>query len=132
MFFSQFYLKKKQLDEIDLNLQLTGLLAVYSEKTNTTLTEKLIGNVWHACKEKSDAAHRESLWRATAMLIHSSKLDRKLLNCIASSQVRLQECNFIIIIILYGILELSTFLNIIFKFSAYPSIIFQNYRLYIL
>lgn len=69
--------------------ELTGLLAVYSELGNTTLTEKLIGNVWQACTDQSDAAHREALWRATAMLINSPKLDRKLLNCIASSQIRL-------------------------------------------
>ncbi|GJQ75443.1 hypothetical protein Trydic_g23610 [Trypoxylus dichotomus] len=69
--------------------ELTGLLAGYSEQDNTMLTDKLIGNVWQACKDRSDVAHRDALWRATAMLIHSPKLNRKLLNSIASSQIKL-------------------------------------------
>lgn len=46
-------------------------------------------DVWEACKEKSDEKHRGALWRATAMLIGMSTLNRKLLHCIASSQVEL-------------------------------------------
>nr|XP_022907836.1 phosphatidylinositol 4-kinase alpha [Onthophagus taurus] len=69
--------------------ELAGLLAVYAEQGDNSLTEKLISNVWKACEDRSDSKHRDALWRATAMLIHSPDLNRKLLHCIASSQLQL-------------------------------------------
>ncbi|XP_017786237.1 PREDICTED: phosphatidylinositol 4-kinase alpha isoform X2 [Nicrophorus vespilloides] len=69
--------------------ELTGLLAFCGEEKREELTEQLLENVWSACKSRSDAAHREALWRATAMLISTPKLNRKILHCIASSQVEL-------------------------------------------
>lgn len=65
------------------------MLYVLGPQARIELTEKLIANVWMACKEKSDSIHQEALWRATAMLISNPVLFRKLLHCIAWSQVEL-------------------------------------------
>lgn len=46
-------------------------------------------DVWEACKLRDDEKHRGALWRATAMLVGMQTLNRKLLHCIAWSQVEL-------------------------------------------
>ncbi|KAK5638099.1 hypothetical protein RI129_012394 [Pyrocoelia pectoralis] len=71
------------------NGEVAGMLYVLGPESRLELTEKLMLNVWSACKEKSDSIHQEALWRATAMLISNPVLSRKLLHCIASSQVEL-------------------------------------------
>lgn len=63
------------------------MLTVLGDQERKNLTDKLLFNVWNACKQKSDAVHREALWRATAMLISSNDFNRQLLHCIAWSQV---------------------------------------------
>ncbi|XP_031331988.1 phosphatidylinositol 4-kinase alpha isoform X2 [Photinus pyralis] len=69
--------------------EVAGMLHVLGPQARIELTEKLIENVWTACREKSDSIHQEALWRATAMLISNAVLVRKLLHCIAWSQVEL-------------------------------------------
>lgn len=54
---------------------------------HNTLADMLLKNVWDACKQKSDALHRDALWQATALLISTSELNRNLLHCTAWSQV---------------------------------------------
>lgn len=51
------------------------------------LADLLLQKVWDACRDKSDAMHREALWQATALLISTKNLNRKLLHCISCSQV---------------------------------------------
>lgn len=73
---------------IKRSLQVAGMIAI--EDCNAeALLEKYMTAVWDACKQKSDVLHRGALWRATAMLINTPKLNRKLLHCIAWSQVEL-------------------------------------------
>lgn len=74
------------------------MLNVLGDQERENLTEKLLSNVWEACKQKSDSVHREALWRATAMLISSKHFNRQLLHAIAWSQVIIKTHLFRIII----------------------------------
>lgn len=65
------------------------MLEAFGEGESHKLSEKLIEGVKKACKNRSDSQHRSALWRATALLIITPDLNRKLLQCIASSQVDL-------------------------------------------
>lgn len=67
--------------------EVRGMLEAYGENEISTLSEKLLENIRNACKSRSDIQHRNALWRATALLIITPDLNRKLLQCIASSQV---------------------------------------------
>lgn len=51
------------------------------------LADLLLKKVWDACRDKSDALHRDALWQATALLISTKNLNRNLLHCISWSQV---------------------------------------------
>ncbi|CAH0558143.1 unnamed protein product [Brassicogethes aeneus] len=53
------------------------------------LAENILKKVWKACKDRSDALHRDALWQATALLISTDELNRNILHCIAWSQVEL-------------------------------------------
>nr|CAH7716977.1 unnamed protein product [Callosobruchus chinensis] len=67
--------------------EVIGMQNVYEDKSK--LAELLMQRVWHACKERSDALHKDSLWQATALLISMKEQNRNLLHCIAWSQVEL-------------------------------------------
>ncbi|XP_026849117.1 phosphatidylinositol 4-kinase alpha isoform X2 [Drosophila persimilis] len=69
--------------------EISGLLSVLSEQDKAGLAERLVSDVWEACRDKSDARHRGALWRATAYLIICAEVDRKLLHAVASSQLEL-------------------------------------------
>lgn len=69
--------------------EISGLLSVIEDFDKKGLADRLIGEVWDACREKSDLKHRGALWRATAYLILCSGLNRKLLHAICNSQVEL-------------------------------------------
>ncbi|KAM7348854.1 phosphatidylinositol 4-kinase III alpha isoform 1-T1 [Cochliomyia hominivorax] len=69
--------------------EISGLLSVLSEEEKGGLADRLVKDVWDACKEKSDARHRGALWRATAYLIICPNINRKLLHAVATSQVEL-------------------------------------------
>lgn len=56
---------------------------------HNALSDLLLKKVWEACKERSDASHRDALWQATALLISTRELNRNLLHCISWSQVEL-------------------------------------------
>lgn len=60
-----------------------------SENDKSNLEDDLIKQVWDACARKSDSAHRKALWKATALLITSPGINRKLLHAICWSQVEL-------------------------------------------
>lgn len=73
--------------------EISGLLSVLSDEDKKGLADRLVKEVWNACNEKSDARHRGALWRATAYLIISSGINRKLLHAVCkfefeSSSVR--------------------------------------------
>ncbi|XP_073835112.1 phosphatidylinositol 4-kinase III alpha isoform X2 [Musca autumnalis] len=69
--------------------EISGLLSVLSDEEKAGLADRLVNDVWEACREKSDARHRGALWRATAYLIICSDINRKLLHAVATSQVEL-------------------------------------------
>lgn len=62
--------------------EISGLLSVLEDEEKKGLADRLIKEVWEACKERSDARHRGALWRATAYLILCSGINRKLLHAI--------------------------------------------------
>lgn len=69
--------------------EVQGILSAHSEEKQEVLVEGFITAVWDACQRRCDDEHLGALWRATAMLISTQKLNRKLLHCIAWSQVEL-------------------------------------------
>lgn len=69
--------------------EVQGVLSVQPEEKHDVILEGFMNAVWIACREKSDVEHRGALWRATAILIGTPRLNRKLLHCIAWSQVEL-------------------------------------------
>ncbi|CAH1104235.1 unnamed protein product [Psylliodes chrysocephalus] len=60
-----------------------------SNKNKSTLVYEVLNKVWSACKERSNSLHRDALWQATALLLSTKEVDRRLLHCIAWSQVEL-------------------------------------------
>lgn len=60
-----------------------------SDTPSQALIDTLIQDVWAACRPNSSTTHQNALWRATAMLISSPGVHRKLLNVVAWSQVEL-------------------------------------------
>lgn len=69
--------------------EISGLLSVLDDDEKKGLADRLVKEVWAACKEKSDGKHRGTLWRATAYLILCSGVNRSLLHSICNSQVEL-------------------------------------------
>nr|CAD7396811.1 unnamed protein product [Timema cristinae] len=70
--------------------EIWGLLVdVTGDDGRLKLIQHLIHSVWQACKQRSNAAHRGALWRATAMLISTPGIQRNLLHVVAWSQVEL-------------------------------------------
>lgn len=62
--------------------EISGLLSVLSDEDKKGLADRLVKEVWDACREKSDARHRGALWRATAYLIICAGINRKLLHAV--------------------------------------------------
>lgn len=62
--------------------EISGLLSVLSEEEKKGLADRLVKEVWDACRERSDAKHRGTLWRATAYLILCPGTNRKLLHAV--------------------------------------------------
>lgn len=62
--------------------EISGLLSVLSDKEKAGLADRLVKDVWEACRERSDDKHRGALWRATAYLIICSNIHRKLLHAV--------------------------------------------------
>ncbi|XP_055694049.1 phosphatidylinositol 4-kinase alpha [Lutzomyia longipalpis] len=69
--------------------EISGLLSVLNDEEKLGLADRLIKDVWDACKDKCDIKHRGAVWRATAYLILCSGLNRKLIHAVSSSQVEL-------------------------------------------
>ncbi|XP_066260677.1 phosphatidylinositol 4-kinase alpha isoform X2 [Euwallacea similis] len=69
--------------------EVIGMLTIYGEDRKMDLVSTILNKVWSACKQQSDSLHRDALWQATALVIHTSVFDRKLLHAIAWSQVEL-------------------------------------------
>lgn len=70
--------------------EVAGILSAYKCVRETeNLIDKFMMEVWEACKLRDDQKHRGALWRATAILVSMPALNRKLLHCIAWSQVEL-------------------------------------------
>lgn len=68
------------------------MIQAFGETDITRVSRMLLDNVKIACHNRSDIQHRSALWKATALLILTPDLDRKLLHCIASSQVLYKMC----------------------------------------
>nr|XP_023019758.1 phosphatidylinositol 4-kinase alpha [Leptinotarsa decemlineata] len=69
--------------------EVIGMQTIFGKDDGNSLVELILKRVWSACKDRSDALHRDALWQATALLISTSELNRNLLHCIAWSQVEL-------------------------------------------
>ncbi|XP_063926768.1 phosphatidylinositol 4-kinase alpha isoform X5 [Zophobas morio] len=69
--------------------EVIGMSAVYGTEGKAALVDFILKKVWSACRERSDSEHRDALWQATALLISTTEFNRKLLHCIAWSQVEL-------------------------------------------
>lgn len=78
-FVSVLCLRSKYVGEI------SGLLSVLDEKQKLGVADRLVKEVWDACRERSDAKHRGALWRATAYLILCSGSNRKLLHAVCKT-----------------------------------------------
>lgn len=75
-FVSVLCLRSKYVGEI------SGLLSVLDEEEKKGLADRLVKDVWDACRERSDTKHRGTLWRATAYLILCAGINRKLLHAV--------------------------------------------------
>lgn len=64
--------------------EITGLLSVLNEEDKKGLPDRLVKEVWDACRDRSDAKHRGALWRATAYLILCPGTIRKLLHAVCT------------------------------------------------
>lgn len=72
--------------------EISGLLALTAmdDETRAALSDRLVRDVWDACRQRADAKHRGALWRATAYLIMApGVVHRRLLHAVAASQVEL-------------------------------------------
>lgn len=65
--------------------EISGLLSVLNEEDKKGLPDRLVKEVWDACRDRSDAKHRGALWRATAYLIICAGTNRKLLHAVCKS-----------------------------------------------
>lgn len=65
--------------------EISGLLSVLDDDDKEGLADRLVNDVWEACRERSDAKHRGALWRATAYLIICSGINRKLLHAVCKN-----------------------------------------------
>lgn len=72
--------------------EVAGMLKVYTEDGRKKLIEKILDSIGEACKERSNALFRESLWRATALQISKPELNRMLLHKIAWAPVKFSDC----------------------------------------
>ncbi|XP_023247195.1 phosphatidylinositol 4-kinase alpha isoform X2 [Copidosoma floridanum] len=59
------------------------------EENANTLVNRLMDELWRACRNKDENEHRSALWRATALLISIPGIHRRLLHTVAWSQVEL-------------------------------------------
>lgn len=75
------YLRAKYIGEV------AGMLEEYGPEGTDKLIEIVLDMVKSSCKNNSDIMHRDSLWKATGLLISLPEPNRRLLHCIASSQV---------------------------------------------
>ncbi|XP_049766862.1 phosphatidylinositol 4-kinase alpha isoform X1 [Schistocerca cancellata] len=80
-FMSSLLLRSRSAGEVEGMLQ--------GGETRETLADQLIEAVWNTCKAKDSEAHHSALWRATALLISTPGVYRKLLHVVAWSQVEL-------------------------------------------
>ncbi|XP_025837646.1 phosphatidylinositol 4-kinase alpha [Agrilus planipennis] len=71
------------------NGEVLGILAVRGDTDRDTVCKEFFNNIWESCRKRSDSAHRNALFRATALLIHTTPLDRMLLHGVSWSQVEL-------------------------------------------
>lgn len=62
--------------------EISGLLSVLNEDEKVGLADRLVKDVWDACRDRSDSRHRGALWRAAAYLIICSDINRKLLHAV--------------------------------------------------
>lgn len=62
--------------------EISGLLSVLEDEDKRGLADRLVKDVWEACRKGGDDLHRGALWRATAYLILCSGVNRKLLHAI--------------------------------------------------
>lgn len=69
--------------------EVSGILSVHNAQDRDNLIDSFMKDVWEACQVRDDEKHSGALWRATAMLVGMPTLNRKLLHCIAWSQVEL-------------------------------------------
>ncbi|XP_050307106.1 phosphatidylinositol 4-kinase alpha isoform X2 [Anthonomus grandis grandis] len=69
--------------------EVIGMLTIYGEERREELIATILNKVWAACKQQSDSLHRDAVWQATALLIHTRDFDRKLLHAVTWSQVEL-------------------------------------------
>ncbi|XP_066584253.1 phosphatidylinositol 4-kinase alpha isoform X2 [Prorops nasuta] len=59
------------------------------EKSKDKVVDRLIDAVWKACRNNANKEHRSALWRATALLVSTPGIHRRLLHTVACSQVEL-------------------------------------------
>lgn len=65
--------------------EISGLLSVLEDEDKRGLADRLVKDLWEACRKGSDSEHRGTLWRATAYLILCSGVNRKLLHAVGES-----------------------------------------------
>lgn len=69
--------------------EITGLLSILDDEAKKNIANRLVEEIWNACKHSSNEEYKGALWRATAYLILCTEADRKLVHAIASSQIEL-------------------------------------------
>lgn len=62
--------------------EVSGLLSVLEDDEKNGLGDRLVKEIWEACRDKSDPKYRGAVWRATAYLIICTGNNRKLLHAI--------------------------------------------------
>lgn len=80
---SKLYIRAKYNGEI------ASMVDEYGPAHMNNLINNVLAKVKEACHAKSDKMHQDALWKATALLIALPESNRKLLHCIASSQLDL-------------------------------------------
>lgn len=86
-------------------------MSIYTEEGKKRLTEKILENLKEACKQKCNSLYQESLWKATALLISQSGLNRMLLHRIAWSPVSKSVLNIFLnstIVVLFFQVDMFT------------------------
>ncbi|XP_058809461.1 phosphatidylinositol 4-kinase alpha isoform X2 [Phymastichus coffea] len=59
------------------------------EEITNTVVNRLIDELWRACRKGDENEHHSALWRATALLISIPGIHRRLLHTVACSQIEL-------------------------------------------